>query len=238
MIFDMTFFDCCKPYINFKSESGCWEWEGYTDSRNNNPLIYFYNKKTKKYGIYSVRKHMFSIFNKISLGKRERVIDKCGNVCCVNPEHLLESSPKNLFLSHIEKDYKTGCWNWTASKTKDGYGNFGSGKGHAHKFSYQTFIGKVPKGMDVCHTCDNRACCNPNHLFLASHLENMKDMVKKKRSKRGENAASSKLTEKEVLKIRKLLENELPMTEIANKFNVTPTTIRAIKAKKNWAWLR
>ncbi|MGZ7242403.1 HNH endonuclease signature motif containing protein, partial [Streptococcus pyogenes] len=77
------------------------------------------------------------------------------------------------------------CWMWRDAKTADGYGQFSLGnresqtKHRAHVVAYWVFVGPVPKGMLVCHSCDRRACCNPEHLFLGSHQDNMDDMRSK-----------------------------------------------------------
>lgn len=99
------------------------------------------------------------------------------------------NNPIEAFWRYVKKT-KT-CWLWTASGS-NGYGNFGAtftknGKKvkktfQAHRFSYELHKGKIPKGMCVCHSCDNPPCVNPTHLFLGTHQANQSDMVKKGRS--------------------------------------------------------
>lgn len=83
-------------------------------------------------------------------------------------------------------DMTEGCWLWKAGlRGKTGYGAFKlNGKVvDAHRVSYQINIGEIPDGMCVCHSCDNRLCVNPNHLFLGSAKSNWKDGFDKGRIK-------------------------------------------------------
>lgn len=71
-----------------------------------------------------------------------------------------------------------GCWNWTASKYPDGYGaiNIRRKCRPAHQISWLIHYGEIPNGCEVCHHCDNPACVRPDHLYAASHSQNVKDM--------------------------------------------------------------
>lgn len=96
----------------------------------------------------------------------------------------------------FDKVNKTeGCWIWTAGlRGKTGYGAYKlNGKTiDAHRVSYELHNGLIPKGMYVCHTCDNRKCVNPNHLFLGTAKDNYQDAVNKARIIKGWNTEKLK----------------------------------------------
>lgn len=96
-------------------------------------------------------------------------------------------SSNKTFYNKIKKDTATGCWIWQAAKYPNGYGLYSYKKTltGAHRASYRIHIGEIPDKMSVCHKCDNKACVNPDHLFVGTHLDNMQDMVSKGRSRRG-----------------------------------------------------
>ena len=80
------------------------------------------------------------------------------------------------------------CWLWIGCIQENGYGRFnGEGKpDEAHRVAFRLFIGPIQEGMDVCHSCDVRHCVWPDHLFLGTRLENMRDALAKGRISRGE----------------------------------------------------
>lgn len=91
------------------------------------------------------------------------------------------------FFSKIDTRGPMDCWNWVATKNQKGYGRIKVDKMwySAHRFLWQLVNGPIPRGLLVCHSCDNPSCCNPNHLWLGTHQENMDDMVEKGRSIKG-----------------------------------------------------
>lgn len=110
------------------------------------------------------------------------------------------------FWSKVDKsDNHDHCWLWTDKPNPKGYGSIGvSGKTYrAHRVSYELAYGPIPDGLNVLHTCDNRICVNPNHLFIGTQLENIQDRDIKGRQTRGESHPRSKLTEDQVLAMRK-----------------------------------
>lgn len=98
--------------------------------------------------------------------------------------------------------------------------------------------GKIPTGILVCHTCDNRVCINPAHLFLGTPKDNMTDMIRKNRKINvyGTRNGSNKLTEDLVLRIKCEVET-LSCSEVGRKYNISIRTVNEIKNGRTWGWL-
>lgn len=83
-----------------------------------------------------------------------------------------------------------GCWVWTGARSAKGYGQVGVIDGakinrQTHRVAYELAKGRIGPGLMVCHKCDNRACCNPDHLFLGSAQDNVHDKMAKMRERAG-----------------------------------------------------
>lgn len=135
------------------------------------------------------------------------------------------------FLSKIEArsfDIKA-CWIWLGAGKGNGYGHMRIGGQNigAHRVAYELFVGEVPEGMDVCHTCDNRACVNPDHLFLGTRAENMADCKAKGRTDGGNR---KRLKEFQVQEIRRRLAMGLSRQRIATDMDLNYETVRMVDA--------
>jgi hypothetical protein len=144
-------------------------------------------------------------------------------------------------LSRFETKFTKGdgCWNWTGSCNKQGYGEFGlEGKlQRAHRAAYMFYVGSIPPGLFVLHSCDNRRCVNPAHLWLGTQRENIRDMIDKGRSpnRYGERNGSAKLTGVKVSTIRELVrQSGHTYGSIAHTFGVARSTICDIVYGKTW----
>lgn len=211
--------------VEIDESSGCWNWEG------SKSLDFRYEGKT-----IQASQAAWQMYKTEPLPKR--IIRACKNWNCVNPDHLVSDDDFTVrFMRYVNKS-ENGCWEWTGGVSRLGYAriNFKGKTREANRIAYQLFKGDIPSGKCVCHNCDNRLCVNPDHLWLGTHKENMDDMFAKGRYKvlSGETNGSSKLTESQVLEIRKLKAEGFRAQVIADQFNTSRTYVNQIVRRDVW----
>jgi nucleoside 2-deoxyribosyltransferase len=133
------------------------------------------------------------------------------------------------------------CWPWTRFVEKNGYARaYTNGKRMAaHRVAFLLAKGPIPDSLNVLHKCDNRKCCNPSHLFLGTHQDNILDAISKNRIPRllqpGSKHRGAKLKEADVLFIREQVRSgKRTRKELAEKFGVSYFTICAVVSKQHW----
>lgn len=153
---------------------------------------------------------------------------------------------ESRILENVYVDPVTECWDWLNGLHGGGYGfiQYKGKRWTASRASYDIFVGEIPEGMFVCHTCDNKKCCNPEHLFVGTQADNIADMYNKGREntsglllgrKPGEMRGRSKLTDDGVLEIMSMLKSgDMDQAEIAEKFGVHKATISKINCGTRW----
>lgn len=132
---------------------------------------------------------------------------------------------------------QNGCWICTSHKRNysGGYPQLSTG-GLISRFIWKECFGEIPPENEVCHKCDDPGCINPEHLYIATHSENIKDMVRKGRANtsRGENHYFSKLKTEDVIDIRNLYNKGVKFVEIARKYNISATHASQVARGKYW----
>lgn len=174
----------------------------------------------------------------------------------------LTEKQASKFWSRVDK--QDGCWEWQGYIRKNGYGAFNpvgsTSPILSHRLAYMLSIGPIPDGLVICHHCDNRRCCRPDHLFVGTRAENNHDMQRKGRCAsgdnnglrrhpernpmflypekaammRGENNGNSKLSWPQVEAIRKQFSEGRTKIAIAREFSVSHRTVRSIIGGETW----
>lgn len=129
------------------------------------------------------------------------------------------------------------CILFTGFLNPNGYGrrSLNNRSISAHRYAWIKAYGDIPTGMCVCHKCDVKACINPEHLFLGTHTDNMRDRTAKGRcNQAGSTNSSSKLTESDIPRIRERISNGETNKAIAFDYGVTPGVIWFIRKGKTW----
>lgn len=130
------------------------------------------------------------------------------------------------------------CWEWQAARQPTGYGAVWLGRRVAisHRVAWTLTNGPIPNGKHVCHHCDNPPCCNPEHLFLGTDDDNMRDKEQKGRANHSHSEArpSAKLTNDDVREIRRLLATGLMQREVADCYGVHDSQISRINSGHLW----
>jgi len=154
----------------------------------------------------------------------------------------------NRFFSNVDVKGPDDCWNWKGGINSAGYGQcyyFGRyNAAGAHRVSWIITNGEVPSGKLILHKCDNKLCCNPNHLYCGTYKDNQNDIVERNPTSANKfGNKHAKLHSGEIWLIRKLKvpkdrhtygKYKFPINLVAKMFKVSPTTISCIWNSSIW----
>ena len=180
----------------------------------------------------------------------------CGAAFHAKSHTQKHCSEECYFLDRLQKNVVTGCIEWMGPTNTQGYGIIFSKLKNkrlaAHRYSWERKHGKIPRGLCVCHKCDNPKCVNVQHLFLGSKYDNNHDRSLKNRSGKrtftekdriaysrmnsGEKNNSAKLTKEQVLLIKSLRETHTKK-ELAEMFDVSVSCVKDIFGGRTWKFL-
>jgi hypothetical protein len=158
----------------------------------------------------------------------------CGDIFLPGKSYLWQCSDQCRLLASvsIEKD----CWINNCSKKRYGTFKYRNKVMGMHRASFIMFKSEIPNGLDLCHKCDNKKCCNPEHLFISTRAQNMQDCLNKGRFHRGERCYNVKLTKEKVIEIREMKENKPWMfyREIGEVYGLSWGCIYDICKRRTW----
>lgn len=142
------------------------------------------------------------------------------------------------FWGKVVKGLSDECWKWNGATVTQGRGVF-RWNGRvilATRIVWEITNRPVPEGQCVLHRCDVPWCCNPAHLFIGTHTDNMRDMISKHRNNqpKGERHRDAKLSDRDVLEIRK---STLPTSLIAQRFGVSKSAVSHARSGRTWKHL-
>lgn len=129
------------------------------------------------------------------------------------------------------------CWEWQGAvdkKTRYGKFQFRGRVWNAHRALWSLIYAEPDVSIDVCHTCDNRICVNPSHLFLGTRKVNMQDAKEKGRIKHGERHYLAKLSEGDVEEIREMVVGGEKQRAVAQKFGICQQNVSDIVRRNTW----
>jgi hypothetical protein len=206
------------------ADSGCWI----------NPRTSYaiqQNKKTINIIRFLYEKHI----GKLESDRRLKKV--CNTTNCVNPHHY-----ERIFMEPEYFINENGCWVCTNKTVNHKYGYpsiyiNGTGKNiMLSKYNYIKKYGDLPDGMEMRHKCDNKMCINPDHMEPGTHKQNMEDMGVRNKTNKGTKNPFSKLTieQAKMAKFNKAVNAK----KMAIDFNVSHSTILAIRNGKKWKWLQ
>lgn len=158
-------------------------------------------------------------------------------------------STESAFWSKVDSSAGAfECWPWLGARFVTGYGAFrprGRTATGAHRMSLELSLGReLGEGMQACHTCDNRICANPAHLFEGTATDNARDMVAKGRHgaavhpesiPRGEQSHAARLTEAVVRRVRTRRAEGVSYPQLAAEFGITQSHARRLAVGESWS---
>lgn len=154
---------------------------------------------------------------------------------------LPEIPPKiqSRFWAKVTKGDPSECWEWNRGCDADGYGvfHFKYATYRAHRMAWTLTHGELSPALAICHRCDNPPCCNPAHMFPGTLNDNNVDKAQKGRSLIGAENPRARITDAQVLEIRRLSAMGVRRRALSERFSISVAQTRRIVVGEQWAHL-
>ncbi len=214
-----------------KLPNGCWHWTGKIKAGHGRLTWNGRMEQAHRVSYYIAHE---------PVPASQKILHSCQTPGCVNPEHLyLQPDYPERFWAKVEILGLDDCWYWQAGVDDCGYGTMrwinDNKMDKAHRIAWMLTNGAIPEGLEVCHTCDNPPCCNPRHLFLGTHVDNIRDMIAKGRlvTPRGEQHGEAKFSDAQIAEMREAYKQGESPVSIEKRFGVSHSHIYAILHEKS-----
>jgi hypothetical protein len=154
--------------------------------------------------------------------------ESSANALRIRAKNMLRTFWERFWIRVDKSGGPKACWFWKGSITGSGYGEVWRGnKAHlCHRVVWERTHEAIPKGYFVCHHCDVRDCVNPDHLFCGTAKDNVRDCYNKGRHPK--NGYRSRLTDEQVVEIKRLRAKGVLQSSLATRFNVDQSHISRI----------
>jgi len=153
------------------------------------------------------------------------------------PDNSAMKDPLKHYADNVLIGDEEECWPWLGGRFKGGYGYFKckalGPPMNASRAAWIIFHGEPGKSF-ICHTCDNRECCNPSHLFLGTPKENMEDCARKGRISHGIHRHNARLTDDDVREMRRLRSEGAKYTDLMARFGIAKSTVAHVISGDSW----
>ena len=157
-------------------------------------------------------------------------------------EHIgVPTKEINLTPERIERFWRSvekgdGCWNWKGRKNPKGYGWFTHSNGKrkdanykAHRVAYTLVKGPILPGEFTLHSCDNKACCNPDHLRVGTNVDNIRDRLERNRI-----CGTAKINMEIANELRRRVFNGETKASLAKEFGISDKTVLSVCKFETW----
>lgn len=242
--------------VEKRGPSQCWPWTGRLESGRPARIRVPGNKDERVHPHRAIWEIEHGI-----IPDGLALVKTCRNVLCMNTRHMKPGQCTDLlkgaeadwystgnlneiglkrFWSKVKRRGKDECWEWNAGLARDGYGKFNlmHTTAPAHRVAWIIKNGPLDPSVYATHKCDNRKCCNPDHIVAGSAQSNMDDKMERERWTGGHPGGTHRrLTQQQVIAIRTRFAAGDTQRGMAKEFGVAAMTIHAIVTRKTWKHL-